>query len=1207
MLGFMQRVMWGVLVLAAAVAPGPAMAQGVHTITGVDLLVEEGTLWTGRTAMVPFRLAEPAVEDIQVQSWVLGEGAWVTRPGEVLEGQQVGHVRVWAQPGAEQTTVLLRVGDAQQDLRLAASPAEALTAEGPRVISPINDAVVWGRLGVGVELPPRATDDGWAADGREVRLRLPDGTLLEADEATQPAENPLRRFAFTVDADALAQGLQTLVPVVVGDDGQPVPDAGVDPAGAVRVRVMRPGVGQLRVEEAEARRHPRRPDRYRDQPLRVGQDPDASGGVYVNNAGDQPTVALPIKPDRGGWYQLIVRASGDPAAGVMPHVGAYFDNSNDPRTGAAVTHTDGWARIAVGRPFHLSDEKHIVLPRFANDFNAGRGVDRNLRLDTVELLRLPGSPASWPGDTADQDDALAAPADDTLWVAIDPSLHRATAAGDLPVQVRTRVTHRGGQQPRITLHINGQPALTGGGDHIRFDVSRGHLQPGENTLVAHAQLADGRTARSQPITLRLADHPARPEPVTIRRFNATDPRVTGVPRRNDRPNGNRPTLAFSANGSADMPLPDDATGPHRLLISARGDAHEGWPIARLVLHHDGQEQPLGEIEVNSGGYRNFYLDGRVDLPAGPKRLSVRFINDLYDGNDRDRNLYVRTIRLDPVRSGEDQEPVARILYPSPRQSVFGADAVVFEVADDRQVRAAELVIDGEPTGQIVEIDNGMARHVLPLPLRVLDAGRHRLAVRVVDSAQQTATSDRVEVRISHEPPPQPGPYARALRVLDRFGWGPEPRALADILVEGPGDYLRDRLLAPPDEPGSVNAMTWARIRYPADNNQGHVVRRALTYQLTEPNPLRARFVLFADNHFNTWMRKVRPENKAPEHSRFTALGIAPMEDLLWASATSPAMLVYLDQQRSFGNRINENYAREIMELHSLGVHGGYTQDDVTQLAHLLTGWTTAQTAPPSSGNGFRPHRFAYEPVVAEPDAQRVYTLALPAATDPADRFDRVRLVVETLARHPATARFMATKLAEHYVAHPADEELVDDIAQVLLASGGDFRQALLALADHPTVADPRLEERLAHPMQFGLRLSRTLGVDNPGYVADYLGAAGFGLFDRDTPDGYPEEDHAYADSNAMLQRWRLAGRMQGPMVQAFPGLPELPEDTPAPVVRRYYQQMVDLMAVRLTGRLLSGRSNEAALQVMLTSNADREARLVLLGSLITQLPEASLR
>jgi len=367
--------------------------------------------------------------------------------------------------------------------------------------------------------------------------------------------------------------------------------------------------------------------------------------------------------------------------------------------------------------------------------------------------------------------------------------------------------------------------------------------------------------------------------------------------------------------------------------------------------------------------------------------------------------------------------------------------------------------------------------------------------------------------------------------------------------------------------------------------------------------LRTHFVYWTQNHFSTWVRKAEGDRKWREHAMFMELGVAPFPDLLLASATSPAMLRYLDQDRSYSGRINENFAREIMELHTLGVDAGYTQDDVTNLAALLTGLTTSL-----EGDGVSPGRpsayaFRFDPALSDAAPRRVFGIEHPRARR-AERYDRALFEIEALGAHPKTARHIARKLAEHYVSDPAPEALVDDLADVFLATAGDMREMLRTIASHPAFWESESSPRLAHPFQYALRLVRMTGWDAPWHVGDYLDRSGAGLFDRPTPDGYPTDDASYADSNALVQRWSLA---QGARWSLIARVPNGIRYTENHRTLRWEQQIVDALAVAITGHVLSENSNAAALDLLRTVGGNSDQRAQTLATFIAQLPEASLR
>jgi uncharacterized protein (DUF1800 family) len=362
--------------------------------------------------------------------------------------------------------------------------------------------------------------------------------------------------------------------------------------------------------------------------------------------------------------------------------------------------------------------------------------------------------------------------------------------------------------------------------------------------------------------------------------------------------------------------------------------------------------------------------------------------------------------------------------------------------------------------------------------------------------------------------------------------------------------------------------------------------------------------MWTENHFSTWISKDQAPAKAAEHQSFVKLGPGPFFDLLFTSATSPAMLFYLDQIHSYAHALNENYAREIMELHTLGVKGGYTQKDVTTLADLLTGWTLSYGAACDGAGGFDLDRFfGYDPNFNSGAACKILGVQFPAA-DPDKRYDRVLMALELLSAHPSCAHFISRKLCEHYVADPAPPKLVDDLAQVYLETGGDLRAMLVAMSQHPDFWAS--SSKIANPIDFGVRTERMARSSDPNPVNAFLTASGMGMFDRATPDGYPEDNGYSASSNALLQRWRFAKAVENSFVAG-----KLIPDSLRPADTGWdadtTQRIVDLAAVRMTGNVLSDNSNDAARKLIESAPANTDLRLHTLATFICQLPENSLK
>jgi hypothetical protein len=663
---------------------------------------------------------------------------------------------------------------------------------------------------------------------------------------------------------------------------------------------------------------------------------------------------------------------------------------------------------------------------------------------------------------------------------------------------------------------------------------------------------------------------------------------------------NDPHFAFYQNRAVMLDLGPSIQGGFDVAIQARADAFGGPGEIQATLVAGERRIPIGKCSYD--GRWSFRNAGRVDLPPGPKQLHIAFINDLYDKEKKgDRNAFVSAVHLMRTRPADKTAPTVKMLYPPPDHSMHGTDALVAEVLENDRIRKVEVLIDGKPQPW----DPPPASHggpmVFPLLLRGLSPGPHQVELAVTDQAGNTSTTPPLSLQVLAMCPPNPGPYARAIRLLQRFAYGPEPSQLAQILVQGETAWLRGQLEAAP-------VFCHDPAAHPNDTDGNQLRARILRHHLETPNPVQSRLLNWIENHFSTWERKTGLVYEYQEHLRFAGLGNAPFREYLAASATSPSMLYYLDQQNSFSGRINENYAREILELHTLGVKGGYTQQDVTSLARLLTGWTLAQEGSLDGTGRNLIRTFRFIPKMNDPLDEQKPTpiLGWPfLKTPPEGREERIRLALDLAADHPSTAHFISSKLIHHYHLMPAPPELEEEISETFARSGGDLTEVLRHIARHPSFWDPQARPRLATPLDFSIRLSRLVGETNPGSVSGFLDRSGTGLYDRATPDGYPEEDEAYADSNALLQRWRFAQELENRIFQLLPRAWRNPREGESE--EAYLTRVIDCYAIRLTGNLLSERSQQATLVLAQTSKLRPEETLKLIGVFICQLPEASLR
>jgi uncharacterized protein (DUF1800 family) len=284
---------------------------------------------------------------------------------------------------------------------------------------------------------------------------------------------------------------------------------------------------------------------------------------------------------------------------------------------------------------------------------------------------------------------------------------------------------------------------------------------------------------------------------------------------------------------------------------------------------------------------------------------------------------------------------------------------------------------------------------------------------------------------------------------------------------------------------------------------------------------------FWNNHFNIFAAKGADRWLATAYDRDTirphALG--RFKDLLLATAQSPAMLFYLDNWLSAGpnaarfapnNRrrgLNENYARELMELHTLGVDGGYTQKDVQEVARCFTGWTIRQ--PRAEGT------FYFEPRIHDSEEKIVLGTRIP----PGGGMEDGLRVIDLLARHPSTARFISLKLARRFVSDDPPASLVNKAAETFRRSDGDIPSVLRTLIDSPEFFSPEIyQAKVKKPLEFVASALRLTGADvqMSHQLLRYLGRMGEPLFLAQPPTGFSDAGASWASPDMLLTRMNFA-------------------------------------------------------------------------------------
>ena len=274
------------------------------------------------------------------------------------------------------------------------------------------------------------------------------------------------------------------------------------------------------------------------------------------------------------------------------------------------------------------------------------------------------------------------------------------------------------------------------------------------------------------------------------------------------------------------------------------------------------------------------------------------------------------------------------------------------------------------------------------------------------------------------------------------------------------------------------------------------------------------------NHFNIDARKIeeRPVTAAYERDVIRPRVLGRFRDLLEATATSPAMLFYLDNwlsaaPKAKGPGLNENYGRELLELHTLGVNGGYTQRDVVEVARCFTGWSMAN---PHDGMGF-----AFKPQMHDRGEKRVLGHRIKRGGG----IDDGEAVLDLLARHPSTARFIATKLVRRFVSDVPPPRLADEAARTFRRSNGDLREVMRTILISPEFYAPAARRaKMKSPLEFvasALRASDAT-IRNPRPFVSTIANLGEPLYQSQPPTGYLDRGDVWLNTGALVDRMNFA-------------------------------------------------------------------------------------
>ncbi|MBV9387087.1 MAG: DUF1800 domain-containing protein [Chroococcidiopsidaceae cyanobacterium CP_BM_ER_R8_30] len=402
---------------------------------------------------------------------------------------------------------------------------------------------------------------------------------------------------------------------------------------------------------------------------------------------------------------------------------------------------------------------------------------------------------------------------------------------------------------------------------------------------------------------------------------------------------------------------------------------------------------------------------------------------------------------------------------------------------------------------------------------------------------------------------------QVLHVIDRLSFGPRPGDVERVESIGIERYIQEQLSPdsipyPADLTNQLNSLETIKLtseqllaEYSPPRGMGgqkpskeeikacrlrsrivlaQAVQARLRQNIESPRQLQEVMTDFWYNHFNVYAGKGadRLLVGAYEAEAIRPYALGHFRALLEATAKHPAMLFYLDNWQNTApgspgahgkfQGLNENYAREVMELHTLGVNNGYTQQDVITLARIFTGWTfhrLGQQMTDDTGFYFDPNRHDFSDKVFL--GQKIKGSGI----------EEGEQALDILARSPATARHISYELAQHFVADEPPPDLVEHLTQKFLVTDGDIREVLNTLFHSPEFADPKYySAKFKTPYQYVVSAIRATGIEVNNFRPVYgmLQQLGMPLYGCLTPDGYKDTQDAWLNPAAMTLRLSFA-------------------------------------------------------------------------------------
>ena len=562
--------------------------------------------------------------------------------------------------------------------------------------------------------------------------------------------------------------------------------------------------------------------------------------------------------------------------------------------------------------------------------------------------------------------------------------------------------------------------------------------------------------------------------------------------------------------------PDDDTGidteaPTILIHAPETDevANQGFILAGIAQDDKQLESVLLQVWDNAGNFNEFSVtptaNGAWSGLIQPEWLvvdsQINIAATAFDrmGNSATANRFLTVVEDTTapeitVLSHEDNDTVSQTGF-----SVFG------QASDNIQVQSLTVTVSDTELGNLLtdkplSLDNETGEWALYLDSELLTtASQLSFTFNVADSSNNVTEANLELVAQAVSP--------GIKQLVHRATFGATPNLESKITQMGTEAWINQQLAPDTIDDSELEGRL---ANHPLES-LNDLRQRELIYQIHSKRQLQQVMAWFWENHFSTDYNSHRQVSYEEQENRlFREHALGNFSDLVEISAKSPAMLRYLDNVSSRAGRINENYARELMELHTLGVDGGYTEEDIIALARILTGWHIVDD------------EFAF--TASRHDNENKFFLGEQVIAGGIEEGEETLL---RLSRHPSTASFICEKLIHFWVNEDEHSALQSSCAASFLATEGDIPSVLRVIFSSDEFnSEANIASKVKTPLELYVSAMRATEADadlNEGIRI--LAAMGMSQFTYPAPDGFGDKGADWINVDAMIQRTKFALRL----------------------------------------------------------------------------------